>query len=129
GGGGLEYRWAASLFNVCLSSTYHLPGIRQKEGEIIHRNLWLWALLVDLRFTLNTAVRLSVFSLNFRGGDYRESYYLALQRRLSDQVNLTFTGGLDSGGRDERVFNSLLSVFFTFRFPPPPAPERPPEDQ
>ncbi len=117
GGGGVEFRESIPLLRLAGSATYTLTGAREKEGTFRQRNYLLLALMVGLELGRGTSLQLSAFSFNFRGGDYRESYFLALSRSFSGRVDISVSGGVDSGSDSERIFNSIFSFSILYRFP------------
>ncbi len=117
GGGGLEYRGRSRLFSYRCAATYNLVEQRVKEGDSIHRNFLLLALSLKSELGRYTSFSFSIFSVAFRGGEYsRETYLLSLTRRFSPSVSLTAGAALDAGRKEERVFNSMISVGLIYRF-------------
>lgn len=115
-GSGLEYRRRTSLFMFRCAATYTLVGERQKVGDFIHRNFLLLALSIGFDLKESTSFSFSGFGMNFRGGDSREVYILSFRQRFSGELDMLFSGGLDAGDDEERVFDSFVSFSLVYRF-------------
>jgi len=63
-------------------------------------------------------VRAAAFLMSFHGGGTRNVYFLSLDRGLSPQLAVGIAGEFEAGGAEARVFDSTVSISFTYRLPP-----------
>ena len=117
GGAGLEFRRLSDAFDFRCSATYTIAG--RKIEEEFHRseNYALAGVLLGLKPLRVLTIEFSAFAQVFRNGDYREVYLLAAGTRLKGGLDVYLSGGVDSGDSFERVWNSMIQIGVTWRFP------------
>ncbi len=118
GGVGVEGRYKLPLFLLRASSTFYMCGDRIRSYGLNLDNYFINSLSLEFPLFGPADLAFSVFYVNFRGGGSRELYELALQSDLSSRFSLVAGAVLDSGGEDERIFNSLIFLSIDYRFPP-----------
>jgi hypothetical protein len=128
GGGGLELRRLSETLDLRCSATYILSEQKREEETRRSDNYALAGILLGLRPFGPVRVDFSAFAQIFRNGDYREIYQLAAGMRLKGGLDLRVSGGIDSGESLERVWNSMIQVGITWRFPEGWKRKRGPED-
>jgi hypothetical protein len=116
GGAGLELRGGTALFDLRCSAAFTLVGKRRKTGDILHRNYTLLGLSMEFPMPGKTSVNVEGFGIMFNGGGTREIYLVNVRHGLSDELELLISGGLEAGSDEERVFNSIVSAVFIYRF-------------
>jgi hypothetical protein len=116
GGAGLEYRHRTALLDLRCSAAFTLVGKRRKIGGILHRNYTMLALSLDFPLPGKTSVYVSAFGVMFNGGGTREIYLIDVRYGLSNELEFLLAGGLEAGSDDERLFNSIISAVFVYRF-------------
>ena len=135
-GGGIEVRKKAPLFRVKGSITHTMVGQKEEEGDLTNTHYSLLALFLEFDLAGSLSLQTSVFARKSSGSGYRETYIFSVSKRFSEKLEMILSGGLDSGDDDERIFDSLLSVYFSYSFSagekvkaeegPPPSDRRPP---
>jgi hypothetical protein len=125
GGGGIEARRISSTVNLRFSLTYILAERRIKEEGMRHENYTLAALLVGVLPASAVTIDLSAFAQFFRNGDYREVYLLTAAASPAGGIEVRLCGGIDSGGREERIWNSMVQVSLLWRLPVGTGPSEP----
>jgi hypothetical protein len=116
GGGGLELRGKTTFFQLRLASTFTLVGDRVKTGPFIHDNFTTVALSIETEFIGGASLSFSGFGLLFRGGEKREVYVLSVRQALSSGIEAIFSGALEAGTDEERVFNSQVAIAIRYTF-------------
>ncbi len=116
-GVGVEIRKNTPFFKFKGSATRTMVGQDEDEGDLINRDYSLLALFLEFDLAGNLALQASVFARMTSGSRYRETYIFSARKRFSERLAMTVSGGLDSGDDDERIFDSLLSVYFSYSFP------------
>ncbi len=117
GGGGLEYRRFSDTFDFRCSATYTLVGRKAEEEFFRNENYALAGILFGLKPFSAVSVELSAFAQYFRNGDFREVYLIGCGTRLKGGLDVRLSGGIDNGGSLERVWNSMIQIGITWRFP------------
>ncbi len=135
-GGGLEVRKEADFFRVKGTITHTIVGQKEEEGDLINTNYSLLALFLEFDLAGSISLQSSVFARKSSGSGYRETYIFSVSKRFSEKLAMIISGGLDSGDDGERIFDSLLSIYFSYSFPagnkadeqdePPPSRRPPP---
>jgi hypothetical protein len=115
---GFEARKDFPMFEIKGAATYTLVGEKQKIGDFTYDNYLIAGALIGFEPMSGTSFLFSGYVKAFRSGGSREVYLLTLRQRLSGNLDLILDGALDSGKDEERVFNSLISIAFYYRFPP-----------
>ncbi len=128
GGAGLEFRRFSEMFDFRCSATYTLVGRKVEEEFYRSENYALAGVLLGLKPFRSLTIDFSVFAQLFRNGDYREVYLLAAGTRLKGGFDVSLSGGIDSGDSFERVWNSMVQIGITWRFPGAWKGKRDPED-
>ncbi|MBN2070524.1 MAG: hypothetical protein JW814_03615 [Candidatus Krumholzibacteriota bacterium] len=116
-GGGIEVRKETVLFRIRGSITHTLVGQKEVEGALTNTDYSMLALLFEFDLNSRISLQTSVFARKSIHGRYRETYLFGLSRRFSQKVRIVLTGGLDSGDEDERLYDSIVSIFFSYAFP------------
>ena len=128
GGAGLEYRRLSETFDFRCSATYTISGRKIEEEFYRSDNYALAGILFGLKPFRAMTVDFSAFAQVFRNGDYREVYLLGAGTRLKGGLDVRLSGGIDSGDSVERVWNSMIQIGITWRFPGAWKRTRDPED-
>ncbi len=128
GGAGLEFRKLSEMFNFRCSATYTLVGRKIEEEFYRSENYALAGVLLGLNPFRALTIDFSAFAQVFRNGDYREVYLLAAGTRLKGGLDVRLSSGIDSGDSVERVWNSMIQIGITWRFPGAWKRKRDPED-
>lgn len=116
GGPGAEGLYRTPMFGLRGALTYTLVGERRKVGPRLNRNFLILALSIDSQLREGTSFAFTTYSIFFRDGGGRDVYQLSLRQELSEEIEMALDGALDSGSEEERVFNSLFSLSFVYRF-------------
>jgi len=116
-GAGFEYRKETSFLKFRSAATWTRVGQKNESDGLANVDYLLVGALVDIKAGGSTELRGSAFAVDFKGAGHRECFLLGLTRKLSAGLDLTMTGGIESGGRRDRIFDSSISAFFTCRFP------------
>jgi hypothetical protein len=117
GGGGLEYRRMSEVFDFRCSATYILAEREVEEESYRADDYALAGVLLGLKPSPSLTVDFSAFAQFFKNGDFREVYQLGAGTRLKGGLDVRISGGIDTGGTIERVWNSMIQVGITWRFP------------
>ncbi len=129
GGAGLELRRLSETFEFRCSATYTLVGKKAEEKAYRSDNYALAGLLLGVRPFNALTIDFSAFAQYFRNGDFREVYLLGAGTRLKGGLDVRVCGGIDSGESFERIWDSMVQVGITWRFPAArkkaPGPESP----
>jgi len=129
GGAGLEFRRLSETFEFRCSATYILVGKKAEEESYRSDNYALAGVLLGVKPFDALSVDFSAFAQYFRNGDFREVYLIGAGTRLRGGLDLRVCGGMDNGESFERVWNSIVQVAITWRFPSgtkrTPGPEGP----
>ncbi len=128
GGAGLEFRRLSEIFDFHCSATYTLVGRKIEEEFYRSENYALAGVLLGLKPFRALTIDFSAFAQVFRNGDYREVYLLAAGTRLKGGLDVRLSGGIDSGDSVERIWNSMIQIGITWRFPGTLKKKRDPED-
>ncbi len=128
GGAGLELRKLSEMFDFRCSATYTFVGRKIEEEFYRSDNYALAGVLIGLKPFRVLTIDFSAFAQLFRNGDYREIYLLAAGTRLKGGFDVRLSGGIDSGDSVERVWNSMIQIGITWRFPGAWKRKRDPED-
>jgi hypothetical protein len=116
-GAGFEFRKETSFLKFRAAATWTRVGQRNEGEGLVNVDYLLVGALVGIKAGVRTGLQGSAFSIHFDGAGHRECFLLGLTRELSGGLDLTMTGGIESGRREDRIFDSSISVFFTCRFP------------
>ncbi len=117
GGGGLEYRRLSETFDFRCSATYILCGLKVEEEYYRSENYGLAGILVGVKPFSAISLDFSAFAQFFRNGDYREVYLIGAGTRLKGGLDVRVAAGVDNGEPYERVWNSMIQIGITWRFP------------
>lgn len=128
GGAGFEFRKLSETFDFRCSATYILAGLEIEEEFYRADNYALAGVLLGLKPFRSLTVDFSAFAQFFKNGDFREVYQLAAGTRLKGGLDVRISGGIDTGGSIERVWNSMFQIGITWRFPAAWKREYGPED-
>lgn len=128
GGGGLEYRLLSETFDFRCSATYTLVGRKAEEEFFRNENYTLAGALLGIKPFSALSIEFSAFAQYFRNGDFREVYLLGAGTRLKGGLDVRLSGGIDNGGSVERVWNSMIQIGITWRFPGAWKRKREPDD-
>jgi len=116
-GAGFEFRKETSYLKFRSSATWTRVGQKNEGDGLVNVDYLLVGALVGIKAGGSTELQGSAFAVDFDGSGHRECFLLGLTRKLSGGLDLTMTGGIESGGRRDRIFDSSISVFFKCRFP------------
>jgi hypothetical protein len=128
GGGGVEYRRLSETFDLRCSATYSLVGRKAEEEFFRNENYTLAGVLLGLKPFDSLSIDFSAFAQFFRNGDFREVYLLSGGTRLKGGLDVRVSAGIDNGGSLERVWNSMIQIGITWRFPGTRKREHEPDD-
>ncbi len=128
GGGGFEYRRLSETFDLRCSATYMLVGRKAEEEFFRNENYTLAGALLGIKPFSALSIEFSAFAQYFRNGDFREVYLLGAGTRLKGGLDVRLSGGIDNGGSVERVWNSMIQIGITWRFPSAWKRKREPDD-
>ncbi|MCK4549215.1 MAG: hypothetical protein KAU49_03565 [Candidatus Krumholzibacteria bacterium] len=117
GGGGLELRRLYEAFDFRCSMTYTLSGRKVEEEFYRSENYGLAGILFGVKPFRELTLEFSAFAQFFRNGDYREVYLIGAGTRLKGGLDVRVCAGIDNGETYERVWNSMIQIGITWRFP------------
>ena len=120
---GLETRFTGHGMMFRCAALYGAGGEARQDADFEDDRHLTLAASAGLSFPDIVSLRLASFLLWFDGGDIRNMYLVSIEREVSPQLLVELAGAFEAAG-EARVFDSSLSVSFTYRFPPPaPAPK------
>jgi hypothetical protein len=117
GGAGLEFRKLSETLDLRCSAAYILTGKKVEEEFYRYDNYALAGALIGLKPFHRVSLEFSAFAQFFRNGDYREIYLLGARTTLKGGLDIRLSGGVDNGDSGERVWNSMVQVGITWRWP------------
>jgi hypothetical protein len=117
GGAGIEVRLARGGFAARGAVLYTLAGERLWETDFKNDNALTTAVSIGVPIPRIASVTVSACLVRFDGGASREILLCSLTRHLSDPLVLGVEAGAETGTEGERIYDSLLSVSLSYRFP------------
>ncbi|MCD6379865.1 hypothetical protein J7M07_05400 [bacterium] len=117
GGCGIEVRRNLSLVYLKGAATYTFVGERCYEGDYLYSNYLVFAASVGIEIGKRSLFQLSGYNMNFRKNDEHWMFIPEVKNYLTENIEFSICGGFEIGKRDNRIFNSMVSVYLAFRFP------------
>jgi hypothetical protein len=124
GDAGVEVRFTWRSLAVRGAALYSLGGEARHDADFDDDRHATVA--VSAGVMLPGIVRLDVasFLVHFENGDTRNMYLLSIDRDLSPQFLLELGAAFEAASAEARVFDSSISISFTYRFPPRQPPPK-----
>ena len=122
GDAGFEVRFTRGVFALRGAALRTLAGTRLHEADFETDNNLMFAASLQMRIPRIVSVTAATCLVRFDRGASREIILCSLGRCLSEQLMLGIEGAIETGTREERVFDSSISVSLAYRFPPPVQP-------
>ena len=117
GGGGVEVRKSLPLVYLKGAVTYTFVGERCHEGDYLYSNYMVFAASAGIKIGENSLLQISGYNMNFRKSGERWIFILKAKSYLTENIESSLCGGFEVGKSDDRIFNSILSVYLAYRFP------------
>jgi hypothetical protein len=118
GGAGLEARLAKGDLALKGAVLYVLAGERLAETDFANDNAITAAASLTVPIPAVAAATVALCLMRFDGGASRQIALVSLSRCLSPPLTLGIEGAVETGTEAERIFDTSVSVSFTYRFPP-----------
>jgi hypothetical protein len=117
GGCGIEVRKYLSPVYLKGAATYTFVGERCHEGDYLYSNYLVLAASAGIKIGERSLFQISGYNMNFRKNDEHWIFIPEVKNRLTENIEFSICGGFEIGKRDNRVFDSMISVYLAFRFP------------
>ncbi len=117
GGGGVEARKSLSLVYLKGAATYTFVGERCHEGDYLYSNYMVLAASAEIKIGESSLLQISGYNMNFRKNGERWVFFLKAKSYLTENIESSLCGGFEVGKSDDRIFNSILSVYLAYKFP------------
>ncbi|HEY5132665.1 MAG TPA: hypothetical protein VII85_03165 [Candidatus Krumholzibacteriaceae bacterium] len=118
GEAGLEARFMRHGVAFQAAAVYTLSGESLHSTDFSDDRHATLAASAGVNLPAAGTVRAAAFLMSFHGGGTRNVYFLSLDRGLSPQLAVGIAGEFEAGGAEARVFDSTVSISFTYRLPP-----------
>jgi hypothetical protein len=118
GDAGLEARFIRHGVAFQAAALYTLAGESVSGNGFSDDDHTTLAASAGINLPAAGTVRAAALLMNFRGDGTRNVYLLSFERGLSQQLAIAVAGEVEAGPADARVFDSTVSICFTYRLPP-----------
>jgi hypothetical protein len=118
GEGGLEVRFMRHGVAFQAAAVYTLSGESVHGTDFSDDRHATLAASAGIDLPAAGMVKAAAFLMNYHGGGTRNVYLLSLDRGLSPQLAIGIAGEIEAGAAADRVFDSTVSILFTYRLPP-----------
>ena len=115
---GLELRFMRHGVSFQAAALYTLSGESLRAADFSDDRHATLAASGGIDLPAVGTVKAAAFLMSFHGGGTRNVYFLSLDRGLSPQLAVGIAGEVEAGGAEARVFDSTVSISFTYRLPP-----------
>jgi len=118
GEAGLEARFMRHGVAFQAAAVYTLSGESVRGADFADDRHATLAASAGINLPAAGSIKAAAFLMSYHGGGTRNVYVLSFDRSLSPQLAVGIAGELEAGGAAARVFDSTVSVSFTYRLPP-----------
>ncbi|HMA76743.1 MAG TPA: hypothetical protein VKO43_05520 [Candidatus Krumholzibacteriaceae bacterium] len=117
GGAGIEVRKRLSNLYLKGAATYTFVGEREHEGDYPYSNHLILGASAGIKTGKRFRLKFSGYNINYRKNGEHWIFIMKIERCMTESISISIRGGFEAGENDEKIFDSMLSLYLTFLFP------------
>ncbi|MDZ7859504.1 MAG: hypothetical protein U5O15_02345 [Candidatus Krumholzibacteriota bacterium] len=117
GGAGIEVRKRLSNLYLKGAATYTFVGEREHEGDYLYSNHLILGVSAGIKIGKQYTLEVSGYNINYRNNSEHWIFIMKTERCMTENISISMRGGFEAVENDEKIFDSILSLYLTFLFP------------